>query len=127
MKSVTSAAVIACLCAVLGACAETPKEAGPPPVALPAAPPPGEPAWIASMDGRALRVAFGTPAFVRKDGAAEIWRFDSTTCKAFFFLYANGSGAMVVRHVETLPRGREMAADENCLAQLRARPPGPVS
>jgi hypothetical protein len=128
MKTMTSAAAVACLCAVLGACAGTPKETAPAPVALPPAPPPGEPAWITTMDSRALRVSFGQPAFVRKDGAAEIWRYDGQTCKAFFFLYANGSGATVVRHVETLPRGHEMAADENCLAQMRAHPAnGPVS
>ena len=130
MKTMTSAVAIAGLCAILGACAGTPKETNPAPapVALPPAPPPGEPAWSAGMDAQALRVAFGTPAFMRKDGAAEIWRYDSASCKAFFFLYPNANGASVVRHVETLPRGPEMAADETCLAQMRTRPPNaPVS
>jgi hypothetical protein len=128
MKPMMKAAMIAGLCAILGACAETPKEATPAPVALPPAPPPGEPAWSAGMDAQGLRVAFGAPAFVRKDGAAEIWRYDSTACKAFFFLYPNATGATVVRHVETLPRGPVMAADETCLAQMRTRPANtPVS
>jgi hypothetical protein len=116
----------ACLCVVLGACAETPKEAPPPVVVLPPAPPPGEPNGIAGMDAQALRVAFGRPAFVRKDGQIEMWRYDSASCKAFFFLYPNGT-ATTVRHVETLPRGHDMAADETCLTQLRTHAAGPVS
>jgi hypothetical protein len=113
----TRAAAIACLCALLAACAgTTPKEVAT--VALPPAPPPGEPNGIAGMDTQALRVAFGEPAFVRKDGAIEMWRYDAASCKAFFFLYGTG-GPVTVRHVETLPRGQEMAADEGCLQQLR--------
>ena len=115
-------AVIACLCAALGACANQPPPQQTPSVALPAAPPPGEPAWIASMDAQGLRAAFGQPAFVRKDNGSEMWRYDGSACKAFFFLYAGVSGQTVVRHVETLPRGSAIAADENCLAQLRQHP-----
>jgi len=114
-------AAIACLCAVLGACANQPPPQTPS-VALPAAPPPGEPSWIPSMDAQGLRAAFGQPAFVRKDNGSEMWRYDGATCKAFFFLYPGVSGATVVRHVETLPRGAAIAADENCLAQLRLHP-----
>ena len=122
------AAAVACLCALLAACAaNTPKEVAS--VALPPAPPPGEPNGIAGMDSQALRVAFGEPAFVRKDGAIEMWRYDNASCKAFFFLYGNG-GPVTVRHVETLPRGQEIAADESCLQQLRivrpAAAPGPT-
>lgn len=95
-------------------------------VVLPPAPPPGEPAGIVGMDAQALRAAFGAPAFVRKDGPVEMWRYDNTNCRAFFFLYPN-AGTTTVRHVETQPRGREMAADEACLAQLRVHVPSPVS
>jgi hypothetical protein len=118
----------ACLCAALGACAQTPKEAPPPPpaVVLPPPPPPGEPNGIAGMDAQALRVAFGPPAFVRKEGQIEMWRYDSASCKAFFFLYPNGA-ATTVRHVETVPRGNVIAADEACLMQLRTHPVGPAS
>jgi len=113
------------LCAALGACAETPKVFTPPPMTLPPAPPPGEPAAIVGMDTTALKTAFGSPAFVRKDGTAETWRYDGASCKAFFFFYPN-AGATTVRHVETVPRGTEMAADEACLSQLRVRPPAPA-
>jgi hypothetical protein len=112
------------LCSALAACASSKPVATlqqqAPRVALPPAPSPGEPADIAGLGATQLRVAFGAPAFVRKDGSAEIWRYDSPTCKAFFFLYPYGN-AMLVRHVETLPRGNEMAADESCLATIRPR------
>jgi hypothetical protein len=110
------------LCSALAACAgnmpapSVQQQA--PRIALPPAPPPGEPADLAGLQSTQLRVAFGAPAFVRKDGNVEIWRYDSASCKAFFFLYPYGD-ALLVRHVETLPRGSEMAADETCLATLR--------
>jgi hypothetical protein len=70
---------------------------------------------------------FGLPALVRHDGNAQIWRFDAPGCKAFFFLYSR-DGITAVWHVETAPRGANIAADENCLNALRARvAPGPVS
>jgi len=110
------------LCSALAACASN----GPvatvrqqaPRVALPTVPPPGEPADLAGLKSTQLRLAFGAPAFVRKDGPAEIWRYDGPNCKVFFILYPYGN-AMLVRHVETLPRGSEMAADESCISTLK--------
>jgi len=113
-----------CLCAMLAACEVAPKES--PTIALPAAPPPGEPAGLTGIDAQALRAAFGLPAFVRKDGTIETWRYDNATCKAFFFLYPV-EGTLTVRHVETLPRGMDIAADANCLALLRVHAVTPVS
>ena len=49
-----------------------------------------------------------------------MWRYDGASCKAFFFLYPAGN-SLAVRHVETVPRGAEMAADAGCLNALRAR------
>jgi hypothetical protein len=88
------------------------------PSAIPAAPPRGEPSQYLNMPVSALQAAFGKPAFVRKDGATEMWRYDGQSCRAFFFLY----GA-AVRHVETLPHGAQGAADIGCLTALRASPP----
>lgn len=110
--------LVAALCASVCACA-TP-QAPPARVVLPAAPPVGEPSGIAGLEASQLRVAFGAPGFVRKDGTAEMWRYDGASCKAFFFLYPAGN-SLSVRHVETLPRGQEMAADAGCLNALRAR------
>jgi hypothetical protein len=95
-------------------------------VALPAAPLPGEPAGIAGLDATQLRVAFGAPSFIRQDGTAQLWRYDGGGCKAFFFLYPDGN-SLSVRHVETLPRGQQMAADTSCLNALHVRGAGPVS
>jgi hypothetical protein len=85
--------------------------------ALPAAPPGGEPGNIAGMDEARIRLAFGAPQFVRKDGQIEMWRYDGASCKAFFFMYPNG-GSMAVRHVETLPHPANQATDSNCLQDL---------
>ncbi|HEY1615471.1 MAG TPA: hypothetical protein VGF97_17460 [Rhizomicrobium sp.] len=91
----------------------------PAPVPLPPAPPAGEPADLAGLAPAQLKNAFGEPAFVRKDSGVEMWRYDSPACKAFFFLYPAGT-TFSVRHVETLPRGQQMAADAACLEVLRA-------
>src|SRR5690348_9383248 len=96
----------------LAACAAPQQQAS-----LPSAPPVGEPGNIAGMDAGRIRVAFGAPQFVRKDGQVEMWRYDGAACKAFFFMYPNGS-SMYVRHVETLPHPATQAADSNCLQDL---------
>jgi hypothetical protein len=115
---------IAALCVAVAACAtqksRTSVQQPAPNVALPAAPPVGEPADLAGLKSDQLIVALGPPAFVRKDGAVETWRYDAPACRVFFFLYPFGT-ALLVRHVETLPRGREMAADPKCLDSLRPR------
>jgi hypothetical protein len=64
-------------------------------------------------------VAFGAPQFVRKDGQVEMWRYDGASCKAFFFMYPNGN-SLAVKHVETLPRPNNAAADATCLQGLLA-------
>lgn len=110
---------------LLAACATPPKSAAVPPsaapsVPLPTPPPRGEVTGVTSLTAASLRAAYGAPAFVRKDNGAEIWRYDGPSCRAFFFLYTQGT-QQVVRHAETLPRGADIAADANCLAALRAR------
>ena len=104
---------------VAGCAAPAPK-APVPQSTIPAAPPRGEPGQYLNMAGASLQAAFGKPAFVRKDGATEMWRYDGANCRAFFFLY--GTPPMV-RHVETLPHGAQNAADIACLSALRTAPP----
>ncbi len=106
--------------AVLAACG-TGKEAS-----LAPPEPTDEPPGFTGLPAQTLRTAFGAPAFVRKDGKDEIWRYDGAACRAFFFLYPDG-GALLVHHVETLPRGKEYAADTLCLNALRATGSPPVS
>jgi hypothetical protein len=106
--------------AVFG-CATQPAPSPPPQVAtaIPPAPPRGEPGLYLNMAAPALEAAFGRPAFVRKDGATEMWRYNGAACRAFFFLYGM---PLTVRHVETLPHGTESAADPACLTTLRVLP-----
>lgn len=120
------------LCLLLAACA-TPRpppstQAVAPRVPLPPSPSPGEPSDIAGLQAAQLRIVFGVPSFMRKDGTTEMWRYDGAACKAFFFLYPYAN-SLLVRHVETLPRGPNMAADQVCLDSLRAPAPtaAPVS
>jgi hypothetical protein len=116
--------ILAC-CAALGACAtRAPSDR----VALPSAPPRGEPVSTIGLSDADLRVQFGTPAFMRREGTAQLWRYDGASCRAFFFLYP-ANNALNVRHVETAPHGTDMAADPKCLDALRLHPvsPAPVS
>ena len=90
----------------------------PPEPTVPIAPPPpkGEPENFLSVDAARLQTMAGAPAFTRKDGAMEMWRYDTASCRVFFFL----TGAPgKVQHVETLPRGTNSAADPECLNALR--------
>jgi hypothetical protein len=111
------------ICLALAACA-TRQPAAPPVarVALPAAPPQGEPGDVTGLKPEQLKLAFGAPAFVRTDGTVQMWRYDSSTCKVFFFFYPYGD-SLLVRHVETVPRGRNIAADLACLDTLRGHTP----
>ncbi|OJT95842.1 MAG: hypothetical protein BGN82_04910 [Alphaproteobacteria bacterium 65-7] len=113
--AVLTLAVLAAGCAANG---PVPRPA---PRAIPAAPPRGEPSVFYNMPAASLRAALGTPAFVRKDGAVEMWRYDGAACRAFFF-FQGAAGQQVVRHVETLPHGVKLAADSACLTALQAGP-----
>ncbi|MDE2182571.1 MAG: hypothetical protein KGJ78_06070 [Alphaproteobacteria bacterium] len=113
--------VVALSIALFAAGCATRPAAVTPAVPLPPSPPPGEPAGIVGLSSTDLAAAFGKPSFVRKENGSEMWRYDGASCHAFFFLYPAGGGE-VVRHVETSPRGAQIAADVNCLAALRGQP-----
>jgi hypothetical protein len=103
-------------------CAAPPKPPPPRPTeaSIPAPPPRGEPPQYINRPTTAILASFGRPAFVRKDGAIEMWRYDGQSCRAFFFFYG---APLAVRHVETLPRGATSAADQACLTALSVSPP----
>jgi hypothetical protein len=104
------------LFAGLGACATQPIQQA----SLPSPPPSSrEPGNIAGMDASRIRVAFGDPQFVRKDGQVEMWRYDGANCKAFFFMYPRGD-SLAVKHVETMPRPDNATTDSTCLQGLLA-------
>ena len=118
-------AVVPCLFLglLLAACATKPQPVMPA-VPLPPPPPKGEPPGVIGLSPGQMRAKFGPPSFVRMENGPEVWRYDAKQCRAFFFLYPDAVSKSV-RHVETIPRGRDIAADVNCLAVLRA--PQPVS
>jgi hypothetical protein len=91
----------------------------PPAVPIPPPPPAGEPTDYLNLPSANLRSLLGAPQFVRQDGGSEMWRYDLTSCRAFFFLQGP-PGSLAVRHVETLPAGAASAADPLCLNALKA-------
>jgi hypothetical protein len=93
---------------------------------LPAPPPAGEPADFIGKSGRQLQTVLGVPAFTRKETGSEMWRYDTRQCRVFFFLYPTGTG-ISVRHVETVPHAKGVAADAACLNVLLGKPASPVS
>lgn len=101
----------------LGGCAAPPRAPSPPVVPVPPAPK-SEPDSFTGLQAAQLRALAGAPAFTRKDGATEMWRYDTASCRAFFFLTGTPPK---VQHVETLPRGKDNEADPACLNALRAR------
>ena len=113
--------ILLMLLAVAGCATEAPPPVRPSPApgAIPPAPPRGEPSQYLNMVASGLQAAFGRPAFVRKDGTTEMWRYDGAACRAFFFLYGTPPA---VRHVETLPHGADSAADIACLTALKILP-----
>lgn len=116
MKKVASALAF---CVLAAGCASSPPPQ-PVTVPLPPAPPSGEPSGFIGLSANDLRLAYGAPSFVRKENGAEMWRYDRKDCRAFFFLYAKNN-AQAVRHVETLPHGRDSATDPACLEALSGR------
>ena len=104
-----------------GCAAKAPAPVAPAPVPIPAPPPrPSAPPAFDGLSSDALKTRLGTPAFSRKDGTTEMWRYDGASCRAFFFLYG---APPVVRHVETLPHGSGSAADMACLSALKSSSP----
>lgn len=106
----------------LCACANTPSARN----TLPAPPPTGGPTSLVGLSSAQLRSTLGAPAFTRREYGAELWRYDTDNCRAFFFLYPSGND-MSVRYIETMPRGQDTAADPACLSALRAKPASPAS
>lgn len=102
----------------LAGCAAPGRSPSPPTVPIPSAPSAREPDAFTGLQAAQLRAMAGMPAFTRKDGATEMWRYDTASCRAFFFF----TGAPPkVQHVETVPRGASSAADPACLNALRAK------
>jgi len=113
------------LCLCLAGCAAPKRPLPPPPSPAPAPPsvpipaPPSriEPPNFSGLTPDALRAQLGQPQFSRRDGATELWRYDTQTCHAYFFFVGDKVG-----HVETSPRGPDQGADPRCLISLKKMP-----
>lgn len=110
------------VCLLLAGCvAQTPKPVPQPqrlaPVAPPVPPPVSNLKFFTGLEATQLQALIGAPAFSRKDGVTEMWRYDIGSCHAFFFLTGNPAK---VRHIETLPHGPSSVASPLCLTALRA-------
>ncbi len=98
----------------LAGCATGPK-APAPAAPRPQAPPlRSEPPGYPGLSPEALRAQLGAPAFTRKDGPTDLWRYDAGACHAYFF-FTGGK----VSHVETIPRGGNESADAACLTAIK--------
>ncbi len=121
----------------LGACAQQPStgsaEDGPPfrssrlGASAPAAlrPSPGEAPGLVGQPSAQVVRTLGPAAFVRRDGAAEIWRYAGDDCFLDLFLFRDG-GESKVAYVEARPRGEKRVSAAVCFEHLRVRAPSPV-
>lgn len=114
-KSIAALMIVA-----LTGCAAPPRPLAPAAALVPLAPAPPEPDVFTGIQATQLRALAGAPAFTRKDGATEMWRYNTPSCRAFFFFTGTPP---TVQHVETLPRAKDNGADPTCLSALRARSP----
>jgi hypothetical protein len=97
----------------LAACAEAPRSAEPFTAK-------DEPQGLTQLSATQLTATYGTPSFTRQENGDEIWRYDVGACRVFFFLY-HENGGLSVRHVESIPRGKKLSVDQNCLNALDVR------
>jgi hypothetical protein len=91
-----------------------------------AAPTPQTAAASARRNATELRAEFGTPDFVRRETDSELWRYDGEGCSLFAVLYRDNAD-FLVRHIETLPQGNGMPADEACVNRIKASAAAPPS
>lgn len=110
-------AILAATLLLAGCAAKTTAPRLAPSVPIPPAPRrQAEPPGYTGLTTDALRTRLGAPAFSRKDGATEMWRYDAGPCHAFFFFTA-----AAVSHIETVPRGAGDDADPACLNTLSVK------
>ena len=74
---------------------------------------------LMGLDGSQLTQIFGPPAFLRREGEAEVWVYRQQGCMGFFYLYANRqasdrTGGMV-RWVEMQKADKVLLENNTCL------------
>jgi hypothetical protein len=69
------------------------------------------------MKGDTLRYWMGDVVFVRRDGAAEIWRFAADNCFLDVFLYRESDGLRVA-HVDARSRTTGRITPQACYGRI---------
>jgi len=68
------------------------------------------------LNKKRLITTIGKPIFIRKDGLAEIWRYNGTNCKLHVFFYQNQStGDSFVKYLEILHLENYKPLKKQCL------------
>ena len=112
---IRKAMVMGVMLVLAGCAAKTPAPSRPVAVPIPAAPPRRpEPPAFNGISADTLKTRLGTPAFARKDGTTDMWRYDSNQCHVFFFMTGGK-----VSHIETVPRPADQDVDQGCLSGLK--------
>lgn len=117
--------------------APAPDVAALPPPAEPLPPPPppepqvnADPQRLVGLDQSQLTDLLGTPAFLRHDPPAQLWRYRGEDCRIDLFLYRDGAADVsryVVRHYAVLSGGKPTGEPQECLkgmllARMAKRP-----
>ncbi len=93
------------------------------PAPMPPARPPNDPRQLVGIKGETLIEWMGETVFVRRDGAAEIWRFAADTCFLDVFLYREPDGLRAA-HVDARPRsGTQRVTAQACYTRIMAARP----
>lgn len=97
----------------------------PPPEPAPAPeppppPPPPDPDVLIGLEAPALEARLGKPELKRREGRAQVWRYDGTDCVLHVFLYARaGRPAPRVTRIEATPVLAGQSVDRSaCFAAL---------
>ncbi len=85
------------------------------------------PDHLVGLGGGDLVALLGPPDFRRQDHPAQVWRYRDAACVLDVFLYARGSGALRVAHVEARGHSVVHVPARRCLdSLLRTRNGGPA-
>jgi hypothetical protein len=68
---------------------------------------------LVGLVSRDVEGLLGRPAFVRRDGPAQIWQYGNNACTLNLFFYSEGA-VLKVRHVEFRNRSADLVTTGGC-------------
>ncbi|MBM3511939.1 MAG: hypothetical protein FJX61_17650 [Alphaproteobacteria bacterium] len=68
---------------------------------------------LVGLLSRDVEGLLGRPAFVRRDGPAQIWQYGTQACTLNLFFYRDGA-VLKVRHFEVRDRNADLATTGGC-------------